>query len=102
VPNSGRAELGVRAVTVLGPDGQPAGAGIVGIVPGGPAATAGLTPGEVITSIDNTAVHSTADLVSALATRTPGTQVTVTVTDTNGPPHVTATLGELPGSQGHV
>ena len=98
VPNSGRAELGIQAVTVLGPDGQPAGAGIVSVVPGGPAATAGLTPGEVITSINNTAVHSTSDLVSVLATLNPGTRVTVTVTTTNGQPHVTVTLGQLPGS----
>jgi S1-C subfamily serine protease len=43
------------------------GAMIVDVVPGSPAAAAGLQPGELITEIDNHPVQSPADLDSALA-----------------------------------
>ena len=99
VTDTHRAELGIQAVTVLGPDGQPAGAGIAGVVAGGPAANAGLTPGEIITAINGTPVQTASDLVAALADLTPGTPATLTVTNTDGQSRtVTVTLGQLPGS----
>ena len=72
VTNSHRAALGVRVQTVTGPDGQPAGAGIATVTPGGPAAKAGLQPGQQ---------------VSLSVTKPDGSTATV---------HVT--LGQLPGS----
>ena len=49
------AALGVEVQTVMGPSGQPAGVGVAAVTPGGPAAKAGLRPGDVITAINGTA-----------------------------------------------
>jgi S1-C subfamily serine protease len=99
VPNTHRAELGIQAVTVVGANNQPVGAGIAAVLPGGAAAAAGLKPGEIITAVNNMPVHSASDLVTALAQLNPGTQAMITVTDTNGQSRtVTVTLGQLPGS----
>jgi S1-C subfamily serine protease len=99
VVNSHRAELGVQVVTVVGPDGQAAGTGVVGVVLGGPAAAAGVQPGEVITAINNTPVQSTSDLTQVLANLDPGQRVPVTLMTGQGATRtVTVTLGQLPGS----
>jgi S1-C subfamily serine protease len=99
VVNSHRAELGVQVVTVVGPDGQAAGTGVVGVVPGGPAAAAGVQPGEVITAINNTPVQSTSDVTQVLANLDPGQRVPVTLITGQGATRtVTVTLGQLPGS----
>jgi putative serine protease PepD len=99
VTDTHRAELGVQAVTVLGANDQPAGAGIARVTAGGPAAAAGLTTGEVITAINDTPVQTASDLVAALANLSPGASATLTVTDVNGQSQkVTVTLGQLPGS----
>ncbi len=99
VVDSHRAELGVGIVTVVDRNGQPSGIGVGSVVPGGPAATAGINAGEVITAVNNTTVHSTADLSQVLAGLNPGEAVPVTVTDPNGASNtVTVTLGQLPGS----
>ena len=75
VTNSHRAALGVRVQTVTGPDGQPAGAGIAAVTPGGPAAKAGLQPGDVITAVNGTATPDTETLAAVLAGLQPGQQV---------------------------
>ncbi len=99
VVNSHRAELGVSAVTVVDQTGQPTGVGVGSVVPGGPAAAAGITAGEAITALNNTPVRSTGDLSQVLAGLNPGQAIPVTVTDPHGTPStVTVTLGQLPGS----
>jgi len=99
VSNSHRAALGVRVQTVAGPNGQPAGVGIATVTPGGPAATAGLQPGDVITSVNGTATPDTEALTAVLANLSPGQQVSVAVTKPDGSTTtVNVTLGQLPGS----
>ena len=99
VTNSHRAALGVRVQTVTGPDGQPSGVGIAAVSPGGPAAKAGLQPGDVITAINGTATPDTEALAAVLAGLRPGQQVTVSVTKADGSTAtVHVTLGQLPGS----
>jgi S1-C subfamily serine protease len=99
VTNSHRAELGVQPVTVIDQTGQPAGAGVVSVVAGGPAAVAGITAGEVITAVNNTSVHSSAELSKVLAQLSPGQAVLVTVLNPQGTSRtVMVTLGQLPGS----
>jgi S1-C subfamily serine protease len=86
-------------VTVVGPDGQPAGMGVVGVMPDGPAAAAGVQPGEVITAVNNMPVHQSAELAQVLANLDPGQRVPLTLITPDGTTRtVTVTLGQLPGS----
>ncbi|HXT43631.1 MAG TPA: trypsin-like peptidase domain-containing protein [Pseudonocardiaceae bacterium] len=99
VVNSHRAELGVGVVTVVGPDGQPTGVGVLSVRPGGPAATAGMQAGEVITAVNNIPVQQTTELSRVLANLDPGQRVPVTlITPDGGTRTVTVALGQLPGS----
>jgi S1-C subfamily serine protease len=99
VTASHRAALGVRVQTVTGPDGQPAGVGIAAVTPGGPAAKAGLQPGDVITAVNGTATPDTEALAAVLAGLRPGQQVPLSVTKADGSTTtVHTTLGQLPGS----
>ncbi len=99
VTNSHRAELGVQVLTVVDQNGAPAGAGVVSVVTGGPAAAAGIQAGDVITAVANVPVLSTSDLTKALAQLNPGQALPVTIVDRQGNTRtVTVTLGQLPGS----
>jgi S1-C subfamily serine protease len=99
VVNSHRAALGVRVTTVVDATGQPVGMGVVSVVPGGPAATAGIQPGEVITAVNNTPVHSASELAQVLAKLDPGQRVPITLTTPQAATRtVTVTLGQLPGT----
>jgi S1-C subfamily serine protease len=99
VTNSHRAALGVRVQTVMGPDGQPAGVGIAAVLPGGPAAKAGLRAGDVINAVNGTATPDTETLAAILANLHPGQRVPVKATTAGGgTTTVQVTLGQLPGS----
>ena len=99
VTNSHRAALGVSVQTVTRPDGQPAGAAIAAVTPGGPAAKAGLQAGDVITAVNGTATTDTETLAAVLAGLQPGQQVSVSVTRPDGrTATANLTLGQLPGS----
>jgi len=68
------------------------------VTPGGPAAQAGLQPGDVITAINGTATPDT-EALAAVASLRPGQQVTVSVTKADGSTTtIHVTLGQLPGS----
>ncbi|WP_083462717.1 trypsin-like peptidase domain-containing protein [Kitasatospora griseola] len=77
VTNSGRAALGVTVRPYFDANFQPAGAVIVSVSAGGPAAAAGLQAGDVITKINDTAITSPSALTTALAGFSPGDKVTV-------------------------
>ncbi len=99
VTNSHRAALGVEVQTVAGPDGQPAGVSIATVTPGGPAATAGLQAGDVITRVGGMATPDTGTLAAVLAGLRPGQQVSVSIIKADGSTTtVHLTLGQLPGT----
>ncbi|WP_180290815.1 trypsin-like peptidase domain-containing protein [Streptomyces sp. TLI_171] len=77
VTNSGRAALGVTVRPFFDANFQPAGAAIVTVVGGGPAAAGGLQAGDVITKVDDTAVTSPSALTTALAALSPGDKATI-------------------------
>ncbi|MFF2626213.1 S1C family serine protease [Kitasatospora griseola] len=77
VTNSGRAALGVTVRPYFDANFQPAGAAIVSVSSGGPAASAGLQAGDVITKINDTAITSPSALTTVLAGFSPGDKVTV-------------------------
>jgi S1-C subfamily serine protease len=68
-------------------DANGAGAGITSVLAGGPAASAGITSGSVITAVDGTKVSSAASLRTALASDRPGSSVKITWSGTNGTAH---------------
>jgi S1-C subfamily serine protease len=82
----------VQSVPVAG-----GGAMIAGVVPGGPAATAGLVSGDVITAVAETAVSDPSGVASAVLAHKPGDKVAITYTDTSGATQTaTVTLGNGP------
>lgn len=73
-------------------DGRPDAALVVTVQSNGPAAVAGLAPGDVITAVGTRAVHRGADVSVALTVTRPGDRVVLTV-DRHGDRHrLTATL----------
>ena len=95
VTNSGRAALGITARTYYGSDFKPAGAVVVSVTAGGPAASAGLQPGDVITQIGSTPITSLSSLTTALASLSPDRKVTVTYMRGGQTKTADVTLGTL-------
>jgi putative serine protease PepD len=95
VTNSGRAYLGINVAQTLGGRGLL----VAGVQANGPAAKAGITQGDLITSVNGQPVPTVSQLGSVLAAQSPGKQVTVHVVRPDGSQaDVKVTLGELPGS----
>jgi putative serine protease PepD len=92
VVKSGRAYLGVRVATIVG-----GGVLVSAIVPGGPAAKAGIKPGDVIVEVNGRPTPTADVLVSVLADLHPGQQVPVKLVRHGKEVTVTVTLGELSG-----
>jgi S1-C subfamily serine protease len=96
VIHTGRAYLGVSIADAS--TTSDSGAIVRRVTAGGPAARAGLQPGDVITAANGQPIGGTTDLLMALAHSRPGTTMTFTV-DRNGTKlTVHALLGELPAS----
>ncbi|WP_327683915.1 S1C family serine protease [Kitasatospora sp. NBC_00458] len=95
VTNSGRAALGITARTYFDQDFRPAGAAVVAVAAGGPAASAGIQPGDVITRIGDTQVTSLNSLTTALASLAPGGKATVGYTRDGRSMTAEVTLGTL-------
>ena len=73
------------------------GALIAGVVSGGPAASAGLAAGDVITAINGRAVSSPAVISAFVLTKKPGSKITVAWVDQFGANHTAGvTLGTGP------
>ncbi|WP_223168149.1 S1C family serine protease [Nonomuraea sp. SYSU D8015] len=73
-----------------------AGAIVTGVVAGGPAADAGLQPGDVITSLSGQPVRSTEDVLDKLREVRPGTHISLEVWRDGEARKVTVTVGERP------
>jgi S1-C subfamily serine protease len=74
--------LGVQLGSSSSFGGQ--GATIVGVVPGAPAAAAGLVPGDVIIAVAGRAVSGPSDIAPIILTDKPGDKVTITYSDATG------------------
>ena len=78
-------------------DSNTSGAIVSGVVSGGPAANAGLTGGDMITSLGGQSISSASDLSRLMQNRKPGDSVEVVWTDSSGETHsATITLGTGP------
>jgi S1-C subfamily serine protease len=90
--------LGVEVESVVAPGyASASGALIAGVVSGGPAASAGLAAGDVITAIDGHTVSSPAGVSALVLTKKPGAKITVAYVDQAGASHTASvTLGSGP------
>jgi putative serine protease PepD len=95
VVNTGRAILGIRA----GAFAETRGVLVVEAVAGGPAHAAGIRTGDVITAIGGRSTPTPAELLSVLAARKPGENVTVAFARDGAARQVTVRLGDLPAAQ---
>jgi S1-C subfamily serine protease len=77
-----------------------AGAVVVGIAPGSPAAEAGIEEGDVILAVDDASIRNGEDLLQAVGTHSPGDEVVVTVERDGKDVELHATLIENPGASG--
>lgn len=98
VVNSHRADLGIRATTVVNTSNSPVGVLVTGVTPGGPADNVGITTGEIIVNLGATRIRTTTDLSASLADLQPGERVSVTVvTSAGAKQNLTVTVAEIPG-----
>jgi S1-C subfamily serine protease len=79
------------AVEALPLDDQRVPAQMAVLSGGGPAATAGLVPGDVITAAAGKAVSGPTDIQSIILAHKPGDKVSITYADANGQ-SLTATI----------
>jgi putative serine protease PepD len=82
---------GGAAISTTSQSGQP-------IAPGGPAAKAGLQPGDLITAVNGKKITSVNDFVGTIATYSPGDTVTLTVKRGGETKSVKLTLGAQPAN----
>jgi len=78
------------------------GAFVSTVSPNGPAAAAGLHPGDVITKIDNQKIETPGDVIDYISSKSIGSKVTVGFVRDGKPGSTQATLGELPSGQGET
>ncbi|WBB64471.1 trypsin-like peptidase domain-containing protein [Streptomyces sp. WMMC500] len=64
------------------------------VTPGGPADTAGIEPGDVITGVDGEAVHNGEELIVKIRSRSPQDELTLTIERDGEELTVDVTLGE--------
>ncbi len=76
---------------------QTSGAAVTSVVPGSPAAQAGLRAGDVITQVEGKDLKGESDLAAALADKKPGDKVKLTVVRNGSPQTIEVTLGQAPG-----
>jgi S1-C subfamily serine protease len=81
--------LGVR-ILPAGEAAMAAGAGVAGVLPGSPAALAGVSAGDAITSVGGSAVTTPSGLQTVLARYHPGDRVQLGWSDSSGRPHSAA------------
>ena len=67
--------------------------------PGGPAAKAGIHPGDVITAVNGTTVKDSRALAQEIAGLPPGTSVKLDVLSNGQSKTITLTLGDMPSQQ---
>jgi S1-C subfamily serine protease len=75
---------------------------ISGVTDDGSAKAAGIETGDIITSIDNTPVNSTSELLEIIGTKRPGDQVMVTVNRDNKEKYFQLVLKNKNGTTGIV
>lgn len=76
--------LGIQIASTGNGDFTSPGAVVASVVRGGPAAVAGVAPGDVITAIDGRRISSSSSITAAILAKKPGAKVTIQLTDRSG------------------
>jgi len=88
VSGKSSATVHIGATAFLGVQLEPSfagqGATIAGVVPGAPAAAAGLVPGDVIITVAGKAVSGPSDIAPIILAHKPGDRITITYFDASG------------------
>jgi serine protease Do len=74
---------------------KPNGALVSSVDPGGPAAKAGLQPGDVITAVNGSPVADSTDLPAEVASLAPGSSATITVWRDKASKDIKVTIGSM-------
>lgn len=91
-------QLLARSFNLAKPDGA-----LISVVePDGPAAHAGLQPGDVVLAVNDREVGDSADLLTTVAKIKPGKNVDLLVWRSGAATHMNVTLGELDSSSGSI
>ena len=90
-----RPYLGVETSDPTDPNAPP-GAEVTSVVPGGPADSAGLNPGDVITELDGQSVKGPSDVSRIVAAKKPGEHLGVRVDRSGQDVTLNATLQNRP------
>ena len=85
--------IGFLGVSGTEPASGPGGALVLEVVPGSPAASSDLEPGDLITALDGRRVESMSDLGARIRAIAPGTDVTLTVERDGRTSEISVTLG---------
>jgi serine protease Do len=93
---------GVAGAGRLEDVGSSPGAYVVDVRPDGPAAKAGLRPGDVIVKLDGEDVRVSSDVVDNIAKRSIGAHIALTVRRDGRTERLEATLAETPGGRPQV
>ena len=94
VTNTHRAYLGIQAGDVTSGG---SGAVVIAVVPGGPAQSAGVQQGDIITAIDGQRVTSSSALAAQIANLAPGSTAALSINRNGQSMTVKVVLGTLPG-----
>ena len=98
---SGRIERGWLGVSVRDIEGDGLRAvGVAGVDRNGPAARAGIRPGDIVTAIDGAAVQTSNGLIKAVAGVSPGNSVRLTLRRGGREVEISVAVGRRPAEQG--
>jgi S1-C subfamily serine protease len=89
-------DVGHGWLGVVGRDDGGAGAVVLSVVPGSPAAGAGVRPGDVVEAVDSHPIASLADLEARLYVSRPGTALQLTVLRAGSVETMTVTVAPYP------
>jgi putative serine protease PepD len=92
------AYVGVRVAPFSPATGEQAGLYVVGVTPGGPAQTAGMRAGDVLTAVDGEPVTDAEELDVLSVTRSPGDRVRLTYRRAGDSVDAVVTLADRPAA----
>jgi serine protease Do len=94
--NKGRIERGWLGVSVQDQPGKEGGVAIAGVERNGPAARAGIRPGDLVTAVNGDKVDTARNLIRAVAATVPGNTVRLSVRRQGREMDVSVTVGRRP------